>query len=155
MLAKIGGTALTEEVEIALRADGLPNTFVPGRNLLFLVGAASLASRRGADNIVGGMCETDYSGYPDCRHEAIEATARAIALGFGQEFVVHTPLMFLDKAETWRLAESLGGEAFVDLIVAETVTCYRGDVTSHRWGKGCGVCPACELRRGGWERYRP
>jgi 7-cyano-7-deazaguanine synthase len=154
MLSEIGGSALTEEAAIRLRSDGLPTTFVPGRNLLFLVGAAALASRRGADSIVGGMCETDYSGYPDCRHETIEATARAIALGFAEEFVIHTPLMFIDKAQTWRLAEDLGGSALVDLIVSETVTCYLGDDSRHAWGQGCGTCPSCDLRRSGWERWR-
>ncbi len=154
VLAEIGGTALTDNVAIAMRADGLPNTFVPGRNLLFLTAAAALASRRGIRDLVGGMCETDYSGYPDCRDETIMAMNRALDLGMGERFTVHTPLMNLDKAATWRLAETLGGQTLVDLIVEETVTCYRGDRTHrHDWGYGCGACPACELRARGFAKY--
>ncbi len=155
VLSEIGGSALTDNVAIAMREDGLPTTFVPGRNLMFLTAAAGLGSRRGTHDLVGGMCETDYSGYPDCRHASIKAMEKALALGFAQNFTVHTPLMFIDKAETWRLAERLGGGALVDLIVGETVTCYYGDRTRrHEWGYGCGECPACRLRRSGYQRYR-
>jgi|SRR6266446_6744439 len=155
VLSEIGGSALTDNVAIAMREDGLPTTFVPGRNLMFLTAAAGLGSRRGIHDLVGGMCETDYSGYPDCRHASIKAMEKALALGFAQNFTVHTPLMFIDKAETWRLAERLGGGALVDLIVGETVTCYYGDRTRrHEWGYGCGECPACRLRRSGYQRYR-
>ena len=155
VLSQIGGSALTDDVAIAMRADGLPTTFVPGRNLLFLTAAAALGTRRSIHDLVGGMCETDYSGYPDCRNETIEAMQKTLALGFAQTFVVHTPLMWLDKAQTWRLAEQLGGEPLIDLIVEETVTCYEGD-RSHRhdWGYGCGVCPACQLRARGHAQYR-
>ena len=153
-LAQIGGTALTEAAEIALRDDGLPNTFVPGRNVAFLVLAGALALRRGLRHVVGGMCETDYSGYPDCRDEAVRATGVAMNLGMAADLVLHTPLMRLDKAATWRLAEALGGAALVRLIVGETHTCYRGERgAAHPWGHGCGACPACDLRRRGWEAY--
>lgn len=153
-LAQIGGTALTEQAEIALRADGLPNTFVPGRNLAFLVLAGALAVRRGLRHVVGGMCETDTSGYPDCRDETVRATGVALNLGMATDLVTHTPLMWLDKAATWRLAQDLGGTALVRLIVEETHTCYLGERgVAHAWGHGCGACPACELRRRGWEAY--
>jgi 7-cyano-7-deazaguanine synthase len=155
IFSEIGGSALTDKVEIALGESGLPTTFVPGRNLMFLTAAAALGYRRGAYDLVGGMCETDYSGYPDCRDDAIRALETAIGLGFGQGFALHTPLMRLDKAATWRLAESLGGAALVDLIVEETVTCYRGvRETRHDWGYGCGDCPACALRAAGYGKYR-
>jgi 7-cyano-7-deazaguanine synthase len=155
VLSDIGGSALTDDVAIALRADGLPTTFVPGRNLMFLTAAAALGARRGIHDLVGGMCETDYSGYPDCRHETIEAMQKALNLGFAQDFIVHTPLMTIDKAQTWRLAERLGGDALVRLIVEDTVTCYEGDrIHSHDWGYGCGQCPACRLRASGYARYR-
>jgi 7-cyano-7-deazaguanine synthase len=155
VLSEIGGSALTDDVAIAMRADGLPTTFVPGRNLLFLTAAAALGTRRGIHDLVGGMCETDYSGYPDCRSETIEAMQTALTLGFAQNFTVHTPLMKIDKAETWRLAERLGGEALVRLIVEETVTCYEGERTRlYDWGYGCGHCPACHLRAAGYARYR-
>jgi 7-cyano-7-deazaguanine synthase len=155
VLAEIGGSALTDDVAIAVGEKGLPTTFVPGRNLLFLTAAAALGMRRGIRDLVGGMCETDYSGYPDCRSATIEATARALSLGLDEPVTIHTPLMRLDKAATWRLAEELGGAALVRLIVNDTVTCYRGDRTQrHDWGYGCGACPACELRRAGYERYR-
>ena len=155
VLSQIGGSALTDDVEIAMRADGLPTTFVPGRNLMFLTAAAALGTRRGIHDLVGGMCETDYSGYPDCRRETIEAMQKALTLGFAQSFVVHTPLMRIDKAATWRLAEQLGGAKLVQLIVEDTVTCYEGDRTRrHDWGYGCGVCPACKLRSNGYARYR-
>jgi 7-cyano-7-deazaguanine synthase len=155
VLSEIGGSALTDDVAIAMREDGLPTTFVPGRNLLFLTAAAALGSRRGIQDLVGGMCETDYSGYPDCRDATVKAMEKALALGFAQDFTVHTPLMFIDKGETWRLAERLGGRALIDLIVDETVTCYHGDRTRrHDWGYGCGECPACRLRAAGYKRYR-
>ena len=153
-LKAIGGTALTDDVKIAMGADGLPTTFVPGRNVMFLTAAAALGYRRGISELVGGMCETDFSGYPDCRDETIKATARALSLGLDRAIVVHTPLMWLDKAATWKLAEELGGAALVDLIVRDTVTCYIGAATPHAWGKGCGTCPACDLRAKGYAKYR-
>jgi 7-cyano-7-deazaguanine synthase len=155
VLAEIGGSALTDDVAIALRADGLPTTFVPGRNLMFLTAAAALGTRRDIHDLVGGMCETDYSGYPDCRDETMQAMQKALTLGFAQSFTIHTPLMRIDKAETWRLAERLGGSALIDLILEETVTCYEGDRSRrHDWGYGCGACPACRLRASGYARYR-
>jgi len=153
-LRAIGGTALTGDMVIEMGANGLPTTFVPGRNLMFLTAAAALGYRRGIADLVGGMCETDFSGYPDCRDETIQATAEALSLGLARETRVHTPLMWLDKATTWKLAEELGGAALVDLIVGETVTCYVGNPSPHDWGKGCGTCPACELRAKGYEKYR-
>ena len=153
-LAAISDTALTSEAEIRMREDGLPNTFVPGRNLLFLTFAAAVAYRRGLRHLVGGMCETDYSGYPDCRDDTLKALQVALNLGMERRFVLHTPLMWLDKAATWRLAHELGGEALVDLVREETHTCYLGErARRHAWGYGCGTCPACELRRKGWEAY--
>jgi 7-cyano-7-deazaguanine synthase len=155
VLKQIGGSALTDAVKIEMGTDGLPTSFVPGRNVLFLTAAAALGYRRGISDLVGGMCETDYSGYPDCREKTIAATAEALSLALGQRIEVHTPLMHLDKAATWRLAEELGGKTLVDLIVEETVTCYEGDRTHrHDWGYGCGVCPACQLRARGYETYR-
>jgi len=155
VLSQIGGSALTDDVAITMRADGLPTTFVPGRNLMFLTAAAALGTRRGIRDLVGGMCETDYSGYPDCRGETIAALQTALTLGFAEEFTVHTPLMRIDKAETWRLAEQLGGANLVQLIVEHTVTCYEGErMRLHDWGYGCGVCPACRLRAAGYARYR-
>jgi 7-cyano-7-deazaguanine synthase len=155
VLSQIGGSALTDNVAIAMRADGLPTSFVPGRNLMFLTAAAALGTRRGIHDLVGGMCETDYSGYPDCRSETIEAMQKALTLGFAEDFAVHTPLMKIDKCETWRLAEQLGGAKLVQLIVEDTVTCYEGDRTRrHDWGYGCGICPACNLRSAGHARYR-
>jgi 7-cyano-7-deazaguanine synthase len=155
VLSQIGGSALTDDVAIAMRADGLPTTFVPGRNLMFLTAAAALGTRRGIHDIVGGMCETDYSGYPDCRSETIAALQKALTLGFAEEFTVHTPLMRIDKCETWRLAEQLGGAKLVQLIVEDTVTCYEGERTQRNdWGYGCGVCPACRLRIAGYALYR-
>jgi 7-cyano-7-deazaguanine synthase len=151
----IGGSALTENMAIAMGRDGLPNTFVPGRNLMFLTAAAALGYRRGIADLVGGMCETDFSGYPDCRDETIKATAKALSLGLAQEVTIHTPLMFIDKAETWRMARDLGGTALVDLIVEESVTCYEGDrAHRHEWGYGCGACPACDLRAKGFEKFK-
>ncbi len=154
-LGALSDTALTRDAEIAMRADGLPNTFVPGRNLLFLTFAAALAYRRGLRHIVAGMCETDYSGYPDCRDDTIKAMQVALNLGMQQRFVVNTPLMRRDKAATWRLAEEIGGTPLVQAIVEETHSCYVGDrAHRHAWGFGCGACPACDLRRRGWGSYR-
>ncbi len=153
LLAQIGGSALTEDLAIGTRPDGLPNTFVPGRNLLFLTAAAALGARRGIRDLVGGMCETDYSGYPDCRAETIAATQTALRLGMASDLLVHTPLMRLDKAATWRLAEELGGEKLVNLTIEDSLTCYRADPAHHEWGHGCGVCPACRLRSAGYARY--
>jgi 7-cyano-7-deazaguanine synthase len=153
-LRAVSDTALTRETAIAMGADGLPNTFVPGRNIVFLTFAAALAYRRGLRHVVGGMCETDYSGYPDCRDDTIKALQVTLNLGMARRFVLHTPLMWIDKAATWRLAERLGGTALVDLVVEHTHTCYLGDRDHrHPWGYGCGTCPACELRRNGWEGY--
>lgn len=153
-LAEISETSLTREAEIAMTAEGLPNTFVPGRNLLFLTFAAALAYRRGLRHIVTGVCETDYSGYPDCRDDTIKALQVALNLGMERRFVLHTPLMWIDKAATWAMAHDLGGDALVELIRADTHTCYLGDREHlHEWGAGCGACPACELRAKGWEAW--
>jgi 7-cyano-7-deazaguanine synthase len=154
-LASVGETAMTHEIAITLDDKGLPNTFVPGRNLLFFTFAAALAYRRGLKRIVGGMCETDFSGYPDCRDDTLKAMQVALNLGMESRFVIDTPLMWLDKAATWRLAEELGGQKLIDLIVEDTHTCYlgvRGE--RHAWGYGCGQCPACHLRAEGWRTYR-
>jgi len=150
-MAALGATAMTGEIDIAMTAEGLPNTFVPGRNLLFLTYAGALAYRRGLKHIVGGMCETDYSGYPDCRDDTIKALQVALNLGMQRRFVLETPLMWIDKAGTWALAEQLG---ILDLVVEHTHTCYLGD-RSHRhpWGYGCGTCPACDLRMAGFARW--
>ena len=155
LIAGLGESALTVDVAIETGRDGLPTTFVPGRNLLFLASAAALGWRRGLRRIVAGVCETDYSGYPDCRDDTIKAMQLAVSLGLARRFVLETPLMWRDKAETWRLAERLGGEALVATLVEGTHSCYRGD-RSHRhdWGYGCGACPACELRAAGWHGYR-
>jgi 7-cyano-7-deazaguanine synthase len=153
-LAEISDTALTRDVAIAIGADGLPNTFVPGRNLVFLTFAAALAYRRGIRHIIGGMCETDYSGYPDCRDETIVALQSALNLGMATSFELHTPLMWLDKASTWKLAQELGGAGLVDLICEHSHTCYLGERGArHDWGYGCGECPACALRAKGWREY--
>ncbi|MET0181723.1 MAG: 7-cyano-7-deazaguanine synthase QueC [Caulobacterales bacterium] len=145
-------SALTADRAIEMQANGLPSTFVPGRNLVFLAVAAAQAYRRGIATLVGGMCETDYSGYPDCRRETIDAMHIALTKGLDAPVFIETPLMFLSKAETWSLAHELGGSALVDLIVEHTHTCYQGDRTKrHDWGYGCGACPACELREKGWE----
>lgn len=155
ILGQISATAMTRDIAIVADANGLPNTFVPGRNLLFLAFAGALAYRRGVQHIIGGMCETDFSGYPDCRDQTIKAMQEALNLGMETNFVVDTPLMWLDKAGTWTLAEKLGGPAFVDLIIEETHTCYLGDRGQrHAWGYGCGECPACRLRAEGWRKYR-
>jgi 7-cyano-7-deazaguanine synthase len=154
-LAAIGQTAMTENVAIEMQADGLPNTFVPGRNLVFLTFAAALANRRGARRLVAGMCETDYSGYPDCRDDAIKAMQVALNLGMATRLVVETPLMWIDKAATWRLARDLGGETLVDIVREVTHTCYEGDRSRrHEWGFGCGHCPACALRAAGYAAFR-
>lgn len=150
----IGETALTTDRAIEIGARGLPTTFVPGRNLVFLSVAAALADRRGLDVLVGGMCETDFSGYPDCRRDTIEAMSRALTLGLDKAVPIETPLMALTKAQTWALADRIGGTALVDLIVEESHTCYRGDrAHRHAWGYGCGECPACELRAAGWAQW--
>ncbi len=154
-LKAIGGSALTDQVAIAMGANGLPTSFVPGRNILFLTLAAALGYRRGIADLVGGMCETDFSGYPDCRNDTVQSTAKALSLGLAQEIRIHTPLMWIDKAQTWQLARALGGESLVALIVEETVTCYQGDHTNrHDWGYGCGQCPACELRAAGYAKFK-
>ncbi len=153
-LAEISDTALTRDVAIAMGEGGLPNTFVPGRNLIFLTFAAALAYRRGIKHLVGGMCETDYSGYPDCRDDTLKALQVTLTLGMDRRFVVHTPLMWRDKAQTWALADELGGEGLVELIREFSHSCYLGDRTHrHDWGFGCGECPACKLRADGWARY--
>lgn len=154
-LAEISETALTRDTEITFAQSGLPTTFVPGRNLLFLTYAAALAYRRGIATLVGGMCETDFSGYPDCRNDTIQALARAVSLGLDRQVAIETPLMYVDKAGTWALAHELGGDALVNLIIADTHTCYLGDRAHlHAWGSGCGTCPACELRAKGYEAWR-
>ena len=155
VLGQVSDTALTRDAAIAMAVNGLPNTFVPGRNLLFVTFAATLAYRRHAKRIVTGVCETDYSGYPDCRDDAMKAMQLALNLGMDARLVVETPLMWIDKADTWRMAEELGGTALVDLVRDETHSCYLGDRTHrHAWGSGCGACPACELRAQGWRKYR-
>jgi len=151
----ISDTALTREAKIEMTAAGLPSTFVPGRNLVFFTYAAAIAYRRRTPVLVGGMCETDYSGYPDCRNETLQTLARALSLGLDWNVTIETPLMWIDKAGTWALAHELGGERLVDLIVEETHTCYLGNREHrHEWGYGCGTCPACELRRKGWEKWQ-
>ncbi|MFJ5488081.1 7-cyano-7-deazaguanine synthase QueC [Hansschlegelia beijingensis] len=153
-LGALSDTALTRDVAIGMESSGLPNTFVPGRNIVFLTFAAALAYRRGLRRIVGGMCETDFSGYPDCRDDAIKALQVALNLGMDSRFVLETPLMWLDKAETWRLARQLGGDGLVALVVEESHTCYLGERGErHDWGYGCGECPACALRAQGFERF--
>lgn len=154
VLGAISDTAMTAETEIAFNASGLPNTFVPGRNLLFLTFAAAVAYRRGIKHLVTGVCETDYSGYPDCRDDTIKALQVAVNLGTESRFVIDTPLMWIDKAATWAMAHDLGGQPLVDLIVEDTHTCYLGDRTKrHPWGYGCGTCPACELRSAGYAKW--
>ena len=154
-LAGMGATALTTETAITMTGEGLPNTFVPGRNLLFLTCAAGIAFRRGLRRIVAGMCETDYSGYPDCRDDTIKAMQLALNLGMNRRFVLETPLMWRDKAATWELARKLGGDALVETIRLETHSCYLGDRSHlHDFGYGCAACPACDLRAEGWRRWR-
>jgi 7-cyano-7-deazaguanine synthase len=151
----IGDTSLTSDAEITMLTSGLPSTFVPGRNLMFFVYAAALGYRRGLHVLVGGMCETDYSGYPDCRDATLRALQDAIRRGTEVDFTIETPLMWLSKAETWGLAEQLGGQTLIDLILEETHTCYKGmRGTRHDWGYGCGACPACELRARGFIEWR-
>jgi 7-cyano-7-deazaguanine synthase len=155
VIREVSESALTRNAEIAMGANNLPTTFVPGRNLLFFTTAAALAYRRGIKVLVGGMCETDYSGYPDCRDDTLKALQVALNLGMERRFVIETPLMWLDKAATWRLAAELGGESLVQLIIEDTHSCYRGDrAERHAWGYGCGACPACELRAKGYARYK-
>ena len=154
-LGALSDTALTRDVAIEMGKNGLPTTFVPGRNLIFFAFAGALAYRRGLKHLVGGMCETDFSGYPDCRDDTIKAMQLALNLGMECRFVVHTPLMWIDKASSFALAHELGGDAFVDLLVEHTHTCYLGDRSMrHVWGYGCGECPACKLRAEGFARWR-
>lgn len=154
LLGQVSDTALTQDREIQFAASGLPTTFVPGRNLLFFTFAAAVAYRRGLSVLVGGMCETDYSGYPDCRDNTLKALQVAISLGLDAPMVVETPLMWLDKAKTWRMAQDLGDAELVELIRTETHTCYLGDhTTANAWGFGCGQCPACDLRRKGYNNF--
>ena len=154
VLGQVSETSLTRDMVFQMEEGGLPNTFVPGRNLLFLTLAAALAYRRGLEVIVTGVCETDYSGYPDCRDDSMKAMQLALSLGMDKRFLIDTPLMWIDKADTWRLAQQLGGQPLVDLIVEHTHTCYLGDRSQrHAWGYGCGACPACELRAKGFARF--
>lgn len=154
LLGQVSDTALTQQKAIEFAANGLPNTFVPGRNLVFFTFAAAIAYRRGLSVLVGGMCETDFSGYPDCRDNTLKALQVALSLGLAAPMVVETPLMWLDKAATWRLAADLGGSALVELINEHTHTCYLGDRGQrHDWGYGCGTCPACDLRSRGYAAY--
>ena len=154
-LAEISETALTRDVEIEIAKSGLPTTFVPGRNLVFFSFAGAVAYRRSINHIVAGMCETDFSGYPDCRDDTIKAVQLALSLGMDRRFVIHTPLMWIDKAGTFALAKEIGGAALVEVILAETHTCYRGDRKHrHAWGFGCGECPACRLRAAGYEKWK-
>lgn len=154
VLNDLSETALTREVRIEMDERGLPSTFVPGRNILFLTMAGILAYRRGVGHIVGGMCETDFSGYPDCRDDTVKAMQVALNLGMNARFVMHTPLMWRDKAATWRLAHELGGPQFIDLIREYSHTCYLGDRSRrHEWGYGCGECPACNLRARGYAHF--
>ena len=162
VLGQISETSLTRDTAFAMEASGLPNTFVPGRNLLFLTLAAALAYRRGMDVLVTGVCETDFSGYPDCRDDTMKAMQIALSLGMDKRLLIDTPLMWIDKAQTWQLAQDLGdasgvaggGKALVDLIIEHSHTCYLGDRTHrHAWGYGCGSCPACELRARGYEGF--
>lgn len=154
VIGQISEGSLTRDMAFALEANGLPNSFVPGRNLLFMTLAAAVAYRRGLQVLVTGVCETDFSGYPDCRDDTMKALQLALSLGMDRRFLVETPLMWIDKAATWALAESLGGQDLVDLVVEHTHTCYLGDRSQrHAWGYGCGSCPACALRARGFEAY--
>jgi 7-cyano-7-deazaguanine synthase len=154
-LAEISDTALTRDVAIEISASGLPTTFVPGRNLVFFSFAGAVAYRRGIKHIVAGMCETDFSGYPDCRDDTIKAMQLALTLGLDRRFVIHTPLMWIDKAGTFALAHDIGGDALIDVLLAETHTCYLGDRQHrHAWGFGCGECPACRLRADGYVKWK-
>jgi 7-cyano-7-deazaguanine synthase len=154
VLGDVSETSLTRDMAFQMEQTGLPNTFVPGRNLMFLTLAGALAYRRGLEVIVTGVCETDYSGYPDCRDDTMKAMQLALSLGMDRRTTIETPLMWVDKAATWQMAHELGGQKLVDLILEETHTCYSGDREHrHSWGYGCGECPACELRARGFERY--
>jgi len=154
VLGQVSETSLTRDTAFKMESSGLPNTFVPGRNLLFLTLAAALAYRRGLEVLVTGVCETDFSGYPDCRDDTMKAMQLALSLGMDKRFLIETPLMWIDKADTWRLADSLGGRKLVDLIVEHSHTCYLGDREHrHAWGYGCGSCPACELRARGYAGF--
>lgn len=155
VLGQVSLSALTADLPFGSRPDGLPATYVPGRNLVFLTFAGIVANQRGIGSLIAGVCETDYSGYPDCRDETVRAMGVALNLGMQADLSFETPLMWLDKADTWRLAEKLGGDRLVDLVLEETHTCYLGDRTErHPWGYGCGECDACRLRASGWRRYR-
>ena len=153
VIGQIGGSSLTEDVAIAMQQDGLPNTFVPGRNLLFMTLAGALAYRRGLQVLVTGVSEADFSGYPDCRDDTMKAMQLALNLGLERRLRISTPLMWRDKAAVWQLAFELGSQALIDLIVQDSHTCYQGTRTPHAWGAGCGQCPACQLRASGWERW--
>jgi 7-cyano-7-deazaguanine synthase len=154
IISQLSHTAMTNDIAITMQENGLPNTFVPGRNLMFMLVAATLAYRRGLTVLVGGMCETDFSGYPDCRDDTMKALQVALNLGMASRLKLETPLMWINKAATWQLAQQLGGTALVDLIRADTHTCYLGERgTLHAWGYGCGSCPACELRARGYTEY--
>jgi len=153
-LGAISDTALTRETTIEMAESGLPTTFVPGRNLTFLAFAGALAYRRAVRHLVAGMCETDYSGYPDCRDDTVKAMQVALGLGMERRFVIHTPLMWIDKAATFALAEQIGGPALLEVVIEDTHSCYRGDRSQrHPWGYGCGDCPACKLRADGFARF--
>ena len=154
VLGEISQTSLTRDMEMAMGSEGLPNSFVPGRNLIFLTFAAAIAYRRGIRHLVTGVCETDYSGYPDCRDDTIKAMQVALGLGMERRFVLHTPLMWIDKAQTWSLTEELGGSALIEAIRDISHSCYLGERKAHDWGHGCGHCPACELRADGFMRWR-
>nr|WP_314862647.1 7-cyano-7-deazaguanine synthase QueC [uncultured Undibacterium sp.] len=154
LISQLSHTAMTENIAIEMQENGLPNTFVPGRNLMFMLTAATLAYRRQLEVLVGGMCETDFSGYPDCRDDSMKALQVAINLGMASRLTIETPLMWIDKAQSWRLAEQLGGDALIELIRQDTHTCYLGERGSlHAWGHGCGTCPACDLRAKGYIEY--
>ena len=154
LISQLSKTAMTEDIEIVMQENGLPNTFVPGRNLLFLTIAAAVAYRRGIEVLVGGMCETDFSGYPDCRDTTMKAMQAALTLGLDRRVAIETPLMWIDKAATWQMARELGGERLIELILEDSVTCYLGERGArHGWGYGCGSCPSCELRRRGHEKW--
>lgn len=155
ILGEMSETSLTRDVEIEMNEDGLPNTFVPGRNLIFLTFAGALAYRRGISTLIGGMCEADFSGYPDCHEETLDAQMKALSLGLAKSMTLETPLMHLSKTGAWELCETLGGKSLVDVVNRQTHSCYKGDhETLHDWGYGCGNCPACELRAAGWEGYQ-
>jgi len=155
LISQLSHTAMTENIAIEMQANGLPNTFVPGRNLMFMMVAATLAYRRDMNVLVGGMCETDFSGYPDCRDDSMKALQVALNLGMSTRLRVETPLMWIDKAQTWALAADLGGTPLIDLIRADTHTCYLGERGQlHDWGHGCGTCPACALRANGYQQYQ-